>query len=224
MPQNDLGSIPDPTTGASLVTLLKNWRDALHSLHRGAARPSYAVAGTAWLKENSASDWRLMIWDGADTDIQIGVLNPTANTWTPSIANGAIVAAMLAANIVDTTKVARQGTAGQVLTSGGPSVDPSWQTPASATDRVSKAGDTMTGNLVMSGTSKLRGSGSTAATTGIEISGGADIGGLFVRSVSVSSSGSGNGVASISVSLSNGVLTITQNLTTFSVPSGGGGS
>lgn len=95
-------------------------------------------------------------------------------------------------------------------------------TPANLSrDKLPLAGGTMTGDLIMSGSSKVRASGSTATTTGFQIVSGTDIGSLFCRAVSVATSGSGNGVASISASLSSGTLTITQTLSTFTEPTPG---
>ena len=48
-----------------------------------------------------------------------------------NIADGAVsTAAKIAANVVGIAKLAREGTAGQVLTSGGPGANPSYTTPA----------------------------------------------------------------------------------------------
>jgi len=60
-----------------------DWRDALHSLHKGPTRPPYAAAGMLWLQEIASSEWRLWLFDGAD-DIQVGTVNPTANTFLPA--------------------------------------------------------------------------------------------------------------------------------------------
>lgn len=46
---------------------------------------------------------------------------------TPDLATGAVTGSKLAANAVSLDKVARVGTAGQILVSGGPSADPSYQ-------------------------------------------------------------------------------------------------
>jgi hypothetical protein len=225
MSQNSLGTVPDPTTGATLVALLLAWQDAVHSLHCGAARPSYAQKGTAWLREVSGTEWRLMIYDGTDTDIQIGTLNPVANTWTPTIGGSSILAAMLAPNIVDGSKFVRGATPGHVWTAAGPLTDPGWAAPASSSDRVAKAGDTMTGDLTMStsGSRKIKASGTTAAVTGLQLSTGADIGGLFVRGVSFSTSGGGvylSGIASHAII--DGILTVVFNTAGGGTEGGGG--
>lgn len=51
----------------------------------------------------------------------------TNATNAANIADGAVsTAAKIAANIIGVEKLAREGSAGQVLTSGGPSADPTW--------------------------------------------------------------------------------------------------
>jgi hypothetical protein len=83
MAQTDYGSPASPFTGAQLNTRLGEWRDALHSLHKGPTRPPYATAGMLWLQEIASSEWRLWLFDGAD-DILLGTVNPTANTFLPA--------------------------------------------------------------------------------------------------------------------------------------------
>lgn len=83
MAQTDYGSPTSPFTGAQLNTRLGDWRDALHSLHKGPTRPPYATAGMLWLQEIASTEWRLWLFDGAD-DIQVGTINPTANTFAPT--------------------------------------------------------------------------------------------------------------------------------------------
>jgi hypothetical protein len=87
MAQNDYGNPTSPFTGTQLNNRLRNWRDALHSLHQGTSRPSYAVAGMLWIRNISSTEWRLHLYDG-DTDILIGTINPTTNTFTPAGVTG----------------------------------------------------------------------------------------------------------------------------------------
>lgn len=54
--------------------------DAVLSNHSGASRPTYAVAGTTWLKTVSSTAWEVYLYDGTD-DILMGTYNPTANTF-----------------------------------------------------------------------------------------------------------------------------------------------
>jgi hypothetical protein len=66
MSQYDFGTI-DPYTddGVTLADMLNNWRDAIHSWHRGAARPSYAVAGMAWINDNGGpTNWLVNVYLG----------------------------------------------------------------------------------------------------------------------------------------------------------------
>lgn len=78
MSQFDFGNLESPLSGTSLINAnLEPWRDALHSQHSGASRPSYAVAGTLWL-DNTTTPWLLKMYDGAD-DITIGIVNATTN-------------------------------------------------------------------------------------------------------------------------------------------------
>jgi hypothetical protein len=87
MAQNDYGNPTSPFTGTQLNNRLRDWRDALHSLHQGTSRPSYAVAGMLWIRDISSTEWRLHLYDG-DTDILIGTINPATNTFTPAGVTG----------------------------------------------------------------------------------------------------------------------------------------
>lgn len=180
MSQFDFGTMnPATESGTQLAADLNAWRTALHSMHRGSARPAYAVAGLFWLKD-SVTPWVLYCFDGAD-DIKIGTINATSNVFVPSfgalsglvmadgsggvaaataaqivaaigalavanaanagsaaacsgnaatatlastIADGAVTgAAKVADNVLPLSKLARTGTAGKPLVSGGPSGD-----------------------------------------------------------------------------------------------------
>ena len=92
MAQSDFGTI-NPTTksGSALATDLNNWRDAIHSGHRGPARPSYVQGGMSWVQEVSSTTWRWYLYDGAQ-DILLGTINPTLDTFTPAIPAGSIAA------------------------------------------------------------------------------------------------------------------------------------
>jgi len=79
MSQFDFSTIdPNAKSGTQLAVDLNNWRDALHSGHRGAARPAYAQGGMLWVRETSAEQWDLMCYDG-DTDFVLRSVNPTTN-------------------------------------------------------------------------------------------------------------------------------------------------
>jgi len=89
MSQSDFGTIdPNTKSGATLATDLNAWRDALHSLHKGAARPSYVAAGTLWI-DDAATPWLLKLYDGAD-DITLGSVNATTNEFIPYSAGTAL--------------------------------------------------------------------------------------------------------------------------------------
>lgn len=179
MSQADFGTIdPVEESGTELAAHLNAWRDALHSLHRGSGRPSYAVGGLLWIKD-STNPWKLYLFDGSE-DILMGIFDTSSNLFLPSfgalsglvkadgsggvaaataadivaliaatavqnathasnadtataagsagsaaaIADGAVsTAAKIAANIITLAKLARTGTAGKPLLSGGPSAD-----------------------------------------------------------------------------------------------------
>ena len=105
MSQSDFGTIVASTkTGAALATDLNNWRDALHSGHRGSTAPSYAVQGLVWL-DDAAGVTNVLVkrYDGADW-ITEGVINETANTYTPYLAGSPIGTAALGnTNVLDKT-------------------------------------------------------------------------------------------------------------------------
>lgn len=119
MSQFDFGTInPDLKSGSGLASDLNSWRDALHSLHRGSTRPTYAVQGMRWI-DDSATPWLIKMYNGASlgTDTVIGSYDQTTGAYTPVLSN----------NQVTPANMSRTGTAGQVLTSGGPGADPSYQ-------------------------------------------------------------------------------------------------
>lgn len=79
MSQFDFATIdPNAKSGTQLAVDLNNWRDALHSCHRGAERPSYAKGGMLWVRETSSEQWDLMFCDG-DADFVLRSVNPTTN-------------------------------------------------------------------------------------------------------------------------------------------------
>lgn len=83
MSQFDFATIdPNAKSGTQLAVDLNNWRDALHSCHRGAERPAYAQGGMLWVRETSSEQWDLMLYDG-DTDFVLRSVNPTTNQLLP---------------------------------------------------------------------------------------------------------------------------------------------
>lgn len=84
MSQYDFGTIdPITTSGTTLAGMLNQYRDAVNSGHFGGFRPPYAVKGTLWVKDVSASVSELYYFDGTD-DILLATINPTTNTATPA--------------------------------------------------------------------------------------------------------------------------------------------
>jgi hypothetical protein len=64
MSQFDFGTIdPFVINGVTLTSWLNQWRDAIHSLHRGPARPSYAVPGMMWIDDTGGdADWLVKVY------------------------------------------------------------------------------------------------------------------------------------------------------------------
>jgi hypothetical protein len=86
MSQYDFGTIDAATkSGTVLAADLNAWRTALHSLHRGASRPSYAIGGMLWGKDVDANTVEIYYYDGTD-DILIGTLDTSNNVFLPIIA------------------------------------------------------------------------------------------------------------------------------------------
>jgi hypothetical protein len=109
MPQFDFGNLESPLSGAEFINSnMEPWRDALHSSHKGAARPSYVAAGMIWVDDSGAPLWVAKLFDGSQ-DITIGTFNITSHAFTPS-ANAA-----LAANSVDTANIVAQAVANTKL-------------------------------------------------------------------------------------------------------------
>ncbi len=83
MSQSDFATIdPNVVGGVQLALLLNQWRDAVHTLHRGTERPSYATGGMLWAKDVSAERWDLMWFDG-NADITLRSVNPQTGATLP---------------------------------------------------------------------------------------------------------------------------------------------
>lgn len=83
MSQSDFGNITSPQPGADFFdNKLEPWRDALHTLHRGNARPSYVQSGMQWI-DDSTTPWVLKVFQGSD-DIVMGTLDPSTLDFVPS--------------------------------------------------------------------------------------------------------------------------------------------
>ncbi|SES12763.1 hypothetical protein SAMN04487958_107214 [Vreelandella subterranea] len=80
MSQSDFGTLdPNVVSGTQLAIVLNDWRNALHTQHRGASRPSYVKGGMLWVREVSAEHWDLMLFDG-NADITLRSINPATGT------------------------------------------------------------------------------------------------------------------------------------------------
>lgn len=83
MSQYDFGDLESPLSGTALVnTHLEPWRNALHSQHSGASRPSYAVAGMIWV-ESDTTPWNIWVFDGSQ-DILLGTVDVVNDLFTPA--------------------------------------------------------------------------------------------------------------------------------------------
>lgn len=83
MSQYDFGNLESPVSGTELInTHFEPWRDALHSMHKGSSRPSYAVAGMIWV-DDTTTPWLVKMFDGSD-DITLGQVDATSNWFKPS--------------------------------------------------------------------------------------------------------------------------------------------
>ena len=104
MSQYDFGTIdPYVDDGVTLADMLNNWRDAVHSWHRGAGRPSYAVPGMLWINDSGGpTQWLVYAYLGpAAGDILLWAYDTTTGAFTfgnPSQLASAILLAQAAAS------------------------------------------------------------------------------------------------------------------------------
>ncbi|GAA2888203.1 hypothetical protein GGQ99_004808 [Aminobacter niigataensis] len=86
MSQFDFGTLdPNIKSGTALATDLNSWRNALHTGHKGAAAPGYAVAGLTWLDDTLDPLWLVKRYDGTSW-IVIEAIDITNNlAWTPTV-------------------------------------------------------------------------------------------------------------------------------------------
>lgn len=85
--------VPGSWDGPQLRDAMDQQEDAQNTLHRGAARPSYAQAGMAWIKEVSGTLWELNVFDGT-TDVVIANINPSTHAF--ALPNKSVLLATLA--------------------------------------------------------------------------------------------------------------------------------
>jgi hypothetical protein len=101
MSQYDFGVIdPYVVDGVQLADMLNQWRDAIHSWHRGPARPSYAVPGMMWINDTGgATNWVVNVYISPTVgDKAVFTYNTTTGDVTLSAAaGGSLVAAILLA-------------------------------------------------------------------------------------------------------------------------------
>jgi len=95
MTQSNFGTIVATTkSGAGLASDLNAWRDAVHSSHKGAATPTYKVAGLTWINDVNVP-WEDYVWDGAVNTLR-GFIDPvahrysTAGNFAKSVTAGAV--------------------------------------------------------------------------------------------------------------------------------------
>jgi microcystin-dependent protein len=96
MSQYDFGTIdPYVVDGVQLADMLNQWRDALLSMHRGAARPTYVVPGMMWINDSAgAASWVVNVYLGPTTgDTPLFNYNTTTGAITISAASGGTFAA-----------------------------------------------------------------------------------------------------------------------------------
>jgi hypothetical protein len=78
MAQYDFGTIdPNTKSGTALATDLNSYRNAVNSMHSGAAQPSYITAGMMWVDTTSA-DYEVKLYDGAQS-ITVAIIDATNN-------------------------------------------------------------------------------------------------------------------------------------------------
>ena len=105
MPQYDFGTIdPDIVGGTDLAAMLNQHRDAVHSQHKGAGRPAYAVAGTQWL-DDSSTPWLIKRYTGTADVVELEI-DPAAGVARPRLRQPVVVqAANYTVTLADLGKV-----------------------------------------------------------------------------------------------------------------------
>lgn len=109
MSQFDFGTIdPFVTNGEQLADMLNDWRDAIHSMHRGSSRPSYVVPGMMWVDDSGGpTSWLVKVYLGVTPgDKTLFTYNTSTGTVTVSAGvGGTLEAAILYANDAAAPKV-----------------------------------------------------------------------------------------------------------------------
>jgi microcystin-dependent protein len=82
MSQFNFGTIVASTkSGSGLAADLNAWRDALHTTHKGAAVPTYKVAGLNWINDTNAASWVDYVYDGVGSALR-GFIDPVGHRYS----------------------------------------------------------------------------------------------------------------------------------------------
>jgi microcystin-dependent protein len=94
MSQYDWGTMdPYVWDGVQLADGLNQFRSAVHSMHRGATRPTYAVPGMWWVNDSAgASNWVVNVYFGPTVgDMPVFTYNTTTGTISLATGTGGMV-------------------------------------------------------------------------------------------------------------------------------------
>lgn len=117
MSQFDFGNIdPYVVDGVQLAGFLNEWRDAVHSWHRGPAPPDYVVPGMMWVNDAAgAENWQVMVNFGPTIgNVPIFGYNTTTGAITFVTATGPLTAAILLAQATTAPSVRWNSTANPI--------------------------------------------------------------------------------------------------------------
>jgi hypothetical protein len=96
MSQFDFGTIdPYVVDGVQLADMLNQWRDAIHSWHRGASRPTYVTPGMMWINDaGGATNWIVNVYLSPTVgDVAMFTYNTSTGAITLAAAAGGTFAA-----------------------------------------------------------------------------------------------------------------------------------
>lgn len=99
MSQFDFGTIdPYVVDGVQLAGMLNQWRDAVHSWHRGPTRPTYAVPGMMWVNDSAgATSWVVNVFMGGGVDAPLFTYNTTTGAISVAAGSGGFTANLITA-------------------------------------------------------------------------------------------------------------------------------